>query len=345
MDFNESEQVMLYVVKVEGKSYFNLDPIDGLTYINSMINADATVGSSGYTLHKRLYDAAQYIQRFSISNQDLGITILMLWFGKYYSRNQYELYTNQFRFIEEFSIIEKFLMGCTKYHIKLAIDNTNAINTYGAVDLAVHEIYGIKLQSHRFINTGILTIEMFRFLEMYMTTDRSRVSHFLLLLEPLHINIVESFYNFTSVTRNLKMIIECNELGRNTFYYKLTKFERTTHYTGDYWFVVPNRSVWFAHRKNCVKYFGYVSKDCDALLSKLTNIPGIVTGFICNNQMYPVQIVAPEIGANWSHMIEIFQTFNLPIVLTKSTIYPAPLNLTNLYFVNQSQMIIKKYIK
>lgn len=228
-------QVYLYAVHKD-PSCVTLNETDGATRITTPMNDAAVLG--GYSVNRPLYDLAlDMLRRLSttVSNEDLGVNILMLAFAKYYVRGQYHLFVNEFKQIKQMQTIESYLIKCTKRFIRLP------------KDMAVHEVYGIRANAARFTGNKPLTSVEHRFILASMAATIMNPVRFVDMVTPYHIHIIESYYLFASITRDSRVILECRELSKPTFDYVLDKFHRECRYSGDYWFEVPPCSVWFAY--------------------------------------------------------------------------------------------------
>lgn len=230
-------QTFLYAVHRD-PTCCTLNESDGASAITTPVNDAAVL--SGYSVKRPLYDlAANMLRRLSgVPNQDLGINILMSAFAKYYVKGQYHLFVNDFKGIEEIQNIESYLNKCTKTFVKLP------------KDMAVHEKHGIRANAHLFTGKKRLTkIDCITILAS-MASKIMNPELFISMVKHYHVNIIESFYVFASITRDSRLILECRELNRPTFNYVLDKFHKECRYSGEYWFVVPPGSVWFAYLNN-----------------------------------------------------------------------------------------------
>lgn len=219
-------------------SCFTLNETEGYDKITTPINDEAKL--IGYSLKRPLYDLASKVVNLwsGLSNKDIGINILMLAFAKYHIRGQYHLFVNDFKQIDEIQCIESWLNMCTKKFIKLP------------KDLAVSEKYGIRSNSHIFTNNKGLTLPRYIKIAALMASNNLSPEMFISVVKQYHINIVESFYLFSSITRDSRLIQECRELNKNTLNYVLEKFHKICRYSGEFWFFVPPCSVWFAYLDN-----------------------------------------------------------------------------------------------
>lgn len=293
--------------------------------INAGINTRAKI--NGYQVNRDLFELSRVPINLKLA--DFGITIIMLHFAKYYTVYPYPIFVNEFKCVPEFEMIERYLLSYNQNHIKLPLN------------LATHGIYGLKAQQHRFKNSDALSCEAFNFINVAMR-QKIEPENFLTIIESLHINIIESFYCFTSITKECKVISECKELTYESLQYTFAKPYKTPVYDGDYWFVLPPKAIWFAYLQGRVKV-SYISNDTRESLRIFDkfNIKHVIVGFIHNNQIYPVIIEDPNLLGNWSLTIQIIKNFNLNCVFNDS-----PLNkpLKNVFFVKNQHHNIFKYI-
>lgn len=226
----------LYAVHRD-RSCVALNETDGASRITTPVNDAAS--ASGYSVDRPLFELAQGVLRRwgDVPNEDLGVTVLMLAFAKYCARGQYHLFVNDFKNVSEMQHVESYLNRCTNTYVKLPRD------------LAVDATYGIRANSCRFDGFRPLTMMGYTLAVATMASSKINPELFLALVGNYHINIVESFYMFASITRDSKTILECRELNRPTLGYVLDKFHREYRYGGEYWFTVPPKSVWFAYLK------------------------------------------------------------------------------------------------
>lgn len=238
-DLDFPVRVYLYAVHKD-PSCCTLNETDGATRITTPMNDAAVL--SGYRVDRRLYDLAQRMANSrwyaSVSNDDLGVNILMLAFAKYCVRGQYHLFVNDFKQIRQMQTIESYLNRCTKRFIRLP------------KDMAVHEVYGIRANADRFTGDRPLTTAEHTWILASMAATIMTPALFVKTVTPYHINIIESYYLFASITRDSRLILECRELNKPTFGYVLDKFHKECRYSGEYWFEVPPCSVWFAYLKD-----------------------------------------------------------------------------------------------
>lgn len=298
---------------------------------NAVINANALV--SGYNLDKSLRPVVE--TQFAIKLQDFGITILMMFFAKYYSRGQYPLYVNEFRCIKELELIERMLLGYNQNSIRLP------------VNMATDRNYGIKTNSFRFVNNEYLTKEIFIMILDVMRNQFISPEKFVLILTPFHISIIESWYIFTSITKNCKIINECHELMYQSLDYIFPKCMKILSIENFmYWFQLPKDAVWFAYHGGRYKYSSYVSCDTNNLLTVFSkyNINCVIVGYIYQNNVYPLYLDDPRYTGNWTYMYIMFNQMNLNNPFQTLEFLPKTL-VNNLHFVRNGISTIYKYSK
>lgn len=212
-----------------------MDERNGTSRITTPINDAAVL--SGYTVTRPLYELArEMLHRWSgVPNEDVGVNILMSAFAEYYVKGQYHLFVYDFKNITEMQTIESYLNKCTTKFIKLP------------KDMAVHDEHGILANAHQFTNHGRLTKDQHLMILAGMASTIMNPGVFVTTVRPYHINIIESYYLFASITRDSKVILECRELSKPTLNYVLDKFHKECRYSGEYWFELPSCSVWFAY--------------------------------------------------------------------------------------------------
>ena len=218
------------------------------------------------------------------------------------------------------------------------------------MNLATDRIYGIKANKHQFVNDKHLTLLEFKSILAVMKINNLNLSSFIDLLSPLHIRIVESFYMLTSITKESKIIIECRELSRQRLAYTFVAPIKSNNFTGDYWFVSPPGSVWFAYHRGRRTLQTYLSRDIDEVLdSMLKNIPYIVVGFIYNSHVFPIIIDDPTFAGSWDKMTNLFRQYNLTVALCSiDALEPPtthPMYSKYLYFTKNQVTCIYKFVK
>lgn len=298
--------------------------------VSPLINATASA-NGGYTVDERLHRLSRV--KLDVPLEDLGITIVMLAFARYYSMNQYPVMVNSLRSVRELEYVEQFLQTYTIASIKIPIN------------LATHEKYGLLANRARFANgRAALTVLEYRTVVAMMKVPGIDPDEFVSLVARYHPRIVEAFYMFTSITKDCKVIAECRELSiARRFAYTFEKPVKSIKYDGDYWFQVPVRSVWFAHHQGRWTFQSYVGREIDDKLRRsLSNVPGIVIGFVSDGHVYPIAIEHPLYTGNWTRAIALFQQRGLNVALVGG---PLPVGRPkNIYYVkNRIHALYKLY--
>lgn len=300
-----------------------------------MNNENACI-SRHYSVDKYLYELSQKL-KLPIELKDLGITILMALFARFYSRNQYAVFVNNLKFIPQISYIEDFLCNYTSKRY-----------VYLPQNLSIHPTYGIKAFSDQFTHSGYLTVERFEFLTFYIRTPEAKPENFVEFVKYLHPSIIESFYMLTCIDRSgaLKLINECREFNRynNSLVYTFPKPKLVHDFDGDYWFQMPQKSVWFVCLKNQFKYSSYVSRHIDILMKQFCQIDSYVIGIIVdNNILYPLVYDHPNYIGCWTKSLEFFRQNGLNIVYKTKNEFVTDGRKKNIYFVKENCCMLYKY--
>lgn len=304
---------------------------DGESIVSPLINATAIV-NGGYTVNERHYRLSRV--KLNVPSEDLGITIVMLAFARYYSMNQYPVMVNALRTVRELEYVEQFLQTYTVASVKIPIN------------LATHERYGLRANRHRFADgRASLTMLEYRTVVATMKVPGIDPEEFIGFVARYHPRIIESFYMFTSITKDCKVIAECRELSiARRFAYTFEKPVKSVKYDGDYWFRVPVRSVWFAHHQGRWTFQSYVGREIDDKLRRaLSDVPGIVVGFVSDGHVYPIAIEHPVYTGNWAQVIALFKQRALNVAFSSE---PLPVGRTpkNIYYVkNRIHALYKLY--
>lgn len=191
-------------VKTDGR-YLLMDKSTTITTTTKISEAVAAAETRKTTNENQLinlynqliYEQTTPLNTHQINKQDLGILILMLNFAKYQSRNQYDLFMNEFKCIDELVHLESFLLKK-----KLMLPK----------DLAIHAVYGIKANELNFINEQVITLQEFlKLLNTVFTSNKVTPESFIYHIKKFHIKIIESFYVLTN-TRDIKKVKECMAL-------------------------------------------------------------------------------------------------------------------------------------
>lgn len=270
---------------------------------------------------------------------DLGITLVMLAFGSYYSRKQYPIFVNAMKTVRELELLERFLLTAGRCG-----QSTARGNVVGGVrldaNLAVDPRYGLLANRHRFQGTRYLRVDDFEAICAIARSRHSRPEEFVEALQPFDSAIVESFYMFTSVTRDAKMIAECRELSCPRFVYTFDRPQRSERYDGRFWFRVPPRSTWFAYSQKRWSFQSYLGRDSDSLMRRLDGIKALVVGYVHDRALYPVFVDHPLFVGRWLETMYCFAALGFPIVLRDDQ---PPDNLNTFYYVRDGDGALYRF--
>lgn len=335
----DSIAAQVYLYNVYGNEVSAvLDPLNGLETISTRDNEAATM--NGYNVRENLYRVSR--TRFVSDDTenadwsqpeptefracDLGITIIMMAFAKYYARKQYPILVNALKTVRELELLEKFLLsiGSVKFE----------------PNLALHSEYGLLANRNRWTGSRYLRIEEFESICSMLRSSHTRAEEFVENLIPFNRSIVESFYMFCSVTRDVKMITECRVLSCPRFVYTFDRPTRSERYDGRFWFRVPPRSTWFAYSQGRWSFQTYLGRDAETSMKRLDGIKALVVGFVHERALYPVFVDHPLFVGRWAETMCCFAALGFPIVLRDDT--PGE-NLFSFYFVKDGDGTLYRY--
>lgn len=293
--------------------------------LSPLINLTASL--NGYIVDEELYLLSKL--HIDIPICDFGITILMLYFAKFYSHGQYPLFVYTFRCLKELEIIEKFLLQYNQNNIKLY------------PNLATHEVYGLRNQAKNFKDCKHITVEAFERIIAFMRSPEITPELFIECIKSLHVYIIESFYMFTSITKNCKVINECHDLMHKNLVYTFQKPTKSLRCDGKYWFTMPSKSVWFAYYQGRLKFSSYISCDIKESMKifEINKIKCLIVGFIHENQIYPIIFEDPELYSCWEKTINFIRQNNFNCVFRSDV--PHQKN-NQIYFVKENISTIFK---
>lgn len=274
----------------------------GTNVYNLTATINYTSKQNGYYLEDDLMNLIN-IKLDIISKSDFGITLLMMFFAKYNSVNQYEIFVYTFRCIDEFENFEMFLLSLKQRTIKLP------------TDMATDENYGLLRNKSTFINSNYLTIKEFEEITNYMKSVNVTSETFISIIKHLHISIIESFFMFTSIYGISKTIEDCHKLliHQNHFKYKFPKIIKTSIFDGDYWFTIPPNAKWFCYNQGKTDFIGFVNTNIINLMKVFdnNNINCIVVGIIHNNVLYPLYFENENMYCQWGLIIKKIKDLNM----------------------------------
>lgn len=311
----------------------NNDLIITIDKLNSMQNAAAYM-NGGYVCDESLWSLCECFRSTTIQTSDFGITVLMLYFAHYYAREQYALYVEEFRCIKELAVIERFLLSYNQTRIKLPLN------------LSIHPKYGLKRQAHRFVNSNHLTMTLFETMIAMMqqsqtvsgraskqAVKRTKLQHsmadigavssltpdmFIDFVSMFHVRIIESFYIFTSISKNCKIIYECSEfMNVNKLEYTFQKPIKTDNFTlAEYFFQIPSGALWFAYYQGKIKFSSYAGNELYSLFKvfDVNKVMCVVVGFIdtSNNTLTP--LIFEDLHTDWTRTIAAINYLKLHCV-------------------------------
>lgn len=297
--------------------------------LTPLCNSNALM--NGYLVDGKLMALSRL--ELGMSLQDFGITILMMFFADFYSKGQYPLYMNTFQCVRQLEIIDKFILSYNQRSIRLPLN------------LATHKTYGLKAQHSKFTNSGHLTMQLFNSINALMRAATVTPEHFIKSVSMFDLSIIESFYIFTSITKNCKIINECNELKYNVLPFTFQKPETSLRYDGDYWFELPRNAIWFAYHQGQVKYSAYVGCDIHERLKcfKVSNVCCLVVGFLHDHCVYPIIFQDPNLHTNWDATVNYIRAMQFNCVLNTNMI-PLPSKNSRIHFVKNGIATIFKYV-
>lgn len=264
-----------------------LDDCNGDPEPSTHTNTQAQIDH--YVLKKNLYELAQNYNKCSISVPDLGITILLLNFAKYYSRAQYHLFIDECYNVTELDSFESKLLRCNNSYILLP------------KDLPINSKYGLMAQQNKFVNKGAMSIESFERFFFTIHKIDIEIENFIKFCIPFHMSIVETLYLFASFSSQTSLILECRSLRLKALPYKFDKVKLVHEYTGCAWFVLPKIFVWFAHQNGRVKTSRYITRSTEKRITdSLTRVAEhLILGVVINDIVYPLKIEDPQFNGKW----------------------------------------------
>lgn len=298
---------------------------------NDCCSLETGINDTYYVIGKRLWNYSR--RKIDVPRCDFGITIVMMWFSHYYRTGEYPIFIMNFRSVNELEHLETFLVTYRASSLKLP------------TNLATHETYGIKANLERFNRCEIMTMVEFNVIVAIMRVSRITPEEFINTVKKYPIPIISSVYMFTSITKEMKLIKECRELYTHKYNYRV-QIVKTPSYTGDYWFYVPPKAIWFgyiAYGQRSWTYQSYVSRDVDCSMFKFRHLKtGVLVGFVTNNITVPVIVRSQELINNWDNMINyLFPALNITSILSST---PPPQNVPNVYFIRNQDPTIYRLV-
>lgn len=294
------------------------DTATAITHITPLINASVDQDNGG--MYEFSLPLAGQIKQMlhltrNVKSEDLAITALTLMFSRFYAANQYPLFIDTFRALPELERFERFVNEYGRSTVRLP------------VNLATDEKWGLaKIAStirHPSYPNAHITLTQFDNLILMMRVPGIQVDQFVaeLLKARYHPHILESFYMFTSITRESRVVMECRELSvrQRLVGFKFPRpIQSSDITTATLWFTVPHGSIWFAYHEGHWTYQSYVGRDADSLIERtmlaMKNINGIVIGYMHEGKLFPVQLDGPIWSGRWleTHRQLLSRSLNSP---------------------------------
>lgn len=295
--------------------------------LNPSVNVNAKLSS--YEVDRELYVLAQ--RPWNCKVEDLGITICVMFFAEFYAKGQYPLYVNALRCVKELEIIERYLIGYNVNQIKLPHN------------LATNRIYGLKRQ-YDVLKHGksLLSVEAFDVITTFIRSPAATPQKFIYIIADFPIKVTESFYMFTSITRDCATVRSCHEIKLNTLVsYVPEKPVKTSNFDCQYWFELPAKAIWFGYMNGATWYSSYVSLDVnDMVMNVFKFLPCLVSGFISENKIFPTDMKDPVLFGEWHDIVAKFRELNLNCVYNRP---PLTINSKRVYFVKAGHRELFKY--
>lgn len=284
-----------------------------LKFIRTNDNYNACVKGYYFSeeLARTLLSAVEILRKnFNDNCKDFGATILCINFAEYQSHNQYHLFVHEFSLIPELQIFEDYLIRCSTEFVKLP------------AHLSIDEVYGIRANLNKFTKSSFITYQemLTVFVDITLFSNKNR---FLTLIADYHLRIIEMFYALVTFRRKIKVITEAR--GLHTRYYGtfVKKFKNEITFNGDYWFIVPPKSIWFSYANNhSWSCSSFLSRTQEHLFEKLKPLNAYtISGFIQDSTLYPIQMRSIDVANdNWTQMIEIFKFYKLNVAFKDSSV-------------------------
>lgn len=320
-----SIQVMLCLI-IERGIPFTLDLTSkAMNRITSLINSDAAWSANTYNLNNELYEITKAFKIGNFDPTDLGLNILLLSFSRYIARRKYELFFNHFRHI---TIYEKFIT------LVKSIDTSRC-------GLIFDQNYGLKANIHNFTNKWPITWSEFKAVVIAILDRKKSMQDLFYIARNYHVKIAESIYNLTTGCVDYhQMITECNRISRPYFVnYKFPTPIQTDVYTGDYWFIIPQKAIRFGYYNGFYAYSNYTESLHDLQMKAFDCLKCIVFGYIFENKIYPIH--ADVNGSNWTADIDTFKMCNFESCFADGRKFKPPRSKYTYYVRNGDNAIYK----
>lgn len=290
-----------------------------------------------YVLDSELYRLVQDWPHGNFSSADFGLSILLINFAYFYGRNQYVYFAYTFQCVREMYILEEYLL---RYKHKSIILPAN---------MATDDRYGLKQLKMLSANAGhfksLITLSEFTILSQMMQNNNTTPEMFVKCLHKYHINIIETFYMFTSITKDCKAIRESHDylLGDN-FNYNFNKIIPTGSIDDALlWFAVPPNTVWFAYSQRRIKFSAFVNKHTEMSVKHSLHfapIDFVFFGYVGNGIGNVVAFEQCEYYGKWEQIVKMCKNYDIscPLQSTEN------MENKNVYFVKLNNCNIFKYV-
>lgn len=293
--------------------------------INSLLTIDANVQAS----FERVYRVANTeilhkieklreslllcMKKEKLCLYDVGITIVMMLFGMYMSRGQYEIMIGNLNVITEIEQIELYIESNVANSLSLGF-NLSTDQRY-SIAKQFNIIQQQKQQS--------LTMRNFKYILQIMCHCTNTLQ-FIQELRPFHLRIVESFYALTSISKCKKFVRVCREMYQDrrkeiNFNYKFEKIIpirdlKVAKSEMDWWFEVPSKAVWFVYFNGAWRlHQRYLSRATRNLFDSLSHVKNMVVfGFIEDDvRLIVVRLENITVNGKWDDIIRLMEFYNL----------------------------------
>lgn len=334
-------QVMLYLIKKNENvdSFVSFDDVNGSKKITTMINAMANNSNMGYKLKSNLYKLAT--MPINCNVKDLGISILLLSFGKMYNC-EYSLFVHFFKHILEIEYIEQFILyGKQK-------SDTLDLNILGKDNMIIiDEKYGIMAQfnDHK-IKCGIKLNDFILFSDLYKYGLKR--DNFIQFAKKYDIDIVFSLYTLITAYKSVDLVKNCKGFSLNKLNYKFKNFTITSTYKFEdendvYWCTLPTSIIMFAYCDGEIKVSNYINMETYNEMKRFDSLKKIVVGFIHQNVIKVLYIDDVLFGTRWSSNFKYLSDMKIDHEFLPQNKYK-PKNKTRLIYVIDNNPYIFKCV-
>lgn len=281
-----------------------------------------------------------------LSSADIGITIVMMLFGLYMSRGQYEIMIGNLNVVKEIEQIELYIESNMANSLNLGFN----LSTDHRYSISNHFLTPKQNQAR-----SLKMSEFKRVLQIMRFCVNTM--QFIQEISPFHLRIVESFYALTSMSKCKKFVRVCREMYQDrrkevNFNYKFDKIipVHDVEYAKldmDWWFEVPRKAVWFVYFNGAWRLNQrYLSRSTRNLFEDLRHVKNlIVLGFIEDDvRLVVVRLESVALNGKWNEIIKLMSQYNLYCPLrSRDTFVTSTITKKNLlcYVKNDSVTIFK----